>query len=241
VYNSINIVIPVYNEGENIRLTLTEINDKVKTPHKIFIIYDFDEDNTIPIVKDFMKANSNVILMKNKYERGALNAIKTAFESVDEGVVLVVMADLSDDLIKVDEMFENINKGYDIVCGSRYIKGGKQIGGPWFKKLLSKIAGISLHFLTGIPIHDVTNSFKMYSKKVLDGIKIESNGGFELGMEIVTKAHFSGYKVTEVPCTWRDRQTGKSRFKIIKWIPKYLRWYFYALRRKLLKIIHIVL
>lgn len=241
MYNSINIVIPVYNEGENIRLTLTEINDKVKTPHKIFIVYDFDEDNTIPIVKDFMKANSNVILMKNKYGRGALNAIKTGFESVDDGVILVVMADLSDDLIKVDEMFEKINKGYDIVCGSRYIKGGKQIGGPWFKKLLSKIAGISLHFLTGIPIHDVTNSFKMYSKKVLDGIKIETNGGFELGMEIVIKAHFSGYKVTEVPCTWRDRQTGKSRFKLIKWVPKYLRWYFYALRRKLLKIIHIVL
>ncbi len=128
-------------------------------------------------------------------------------------------------------MFIKINEGYDIVCGSRYMKGGKQIGGPWFKKFLSRTAGVSLHHLTGIPSHDVTNSFKMYTKKVLKDITIESNGGFEIGMEIVIKAHFAGFKVTEIPCIWMDRQKGKSRFKITKWTPKYLRWYFYALKR----------
>jgi len=89
-----------------------------------------------------MKTNTNVMLVKNKYGSGALNAIKTGFESIDDGIVLVVMADLSDDLGKVDEMFKKINEGYDIVCGSRYMKGGKQIGGLWFKKLLSRTAGI---------------------------------------------------------------------------------------------------
>jgi dolichol-phosphate mannosyltransferase len=234
-YVSINIIIPVYNEGENIRSTLAEIAKKVRTPYKIMIIYDFYEDNTIPVVKDLMKKNNNIKLVKNKYGRGALNAIKTGFESIDNGVVLVTMADLSDDIVQVDAMFQNINEGTDIVCGSRYMKGGKQIGGLWLKKLLSKAAGVSLHFITGIPTHDVTNSFKMYTKKVLDGIRIESNGGFEIGMEILVKAHFAGFKITEVPCVWKDRQKGKSRFKIIKWAPKYLRWYFYSIKKSILK------
>lgn len=235
MYDSINIVVPVYNERENIRNTLYEIENKVKIPYKIFIVYDFEEDNTLPVIKDYMRQNKNIYLVKNKFGRGALNAIKTGFESIDDGIALVVMADLSDDLGKVNEMFKKISEGNDIVCGSRYMKGGKQIGGPWFKKLLSRMAGVSLHYLVGIPTHDITNSFKMYTKKVLDNIKVESNGGFELGMEIVIKAYFSGFKVTEIPCTWMDRQKGKSRFKILKWIQKYLRWYLYALRSLLKK------
>ena len=231
--NSINIVIPVYNEGENIRGTLYEIKSKVKTPHHIFIIYDFDEDNSLPAIRDFMeKNNRNIYLVKNKYGRGVLNAIKTGFESINDGVILVVMADFSDDLDKVDEMLKKINEGYDIVCGSRYMKGGRQIGGPRFKKLLSRTAGVSLHYLTGIPTHDVTNSLKMYTKHVLNDIRIESNGGFELGMEIAIKAFLKGYKITEVPSIWRDRSTGESRFMLWKWLPKYLYWYWFALRGK---------
>ena len=229
MFNLLNIVIPVYNEAENIKNTISEINQRVSTPHKIFIIYDFDEDNTLPVVRNLMKEQNNIELVKNKYGKGVLNAIKTGFENIKEGVILVVMADLSDDLSKVDEMFEKISEGYDIVCGSRYMKGGRQIGGPRFKKLLSRLAGVSLHYLTGIPTHDITNSFKMYTKKVLDDIKIESNGGFELGMEIVIKAFFKGYKITEVPCVWRDRSAGKSRFKLWKWLPNYIYWYLFAI------------
>jgi len=231
--NLLNIVIPVYNEAENIKTTISQINQMVCTPHKIFIIYDFDQDNTLPIVKNLMREQTNIELLKNKYGRGVLNAIKTGFESINEGVILVVMADLSDDLSKVDKMFNKINEGYHIVCGSRYMKGGKQIGGPRFKKLLSRLAGVSLHYLTGIPTHDITNSFKMYTKRVLNDIKIESNGGFELGMEIVIKAFLKGYKITEIPCTWRDRGAGESRFRLWKWLPKYIHWYFFAIKGRL--------
>jgi len=239
MFNLLNIVIPVYNEAENIKNTISEINQRVSTPHNIFIIYDFDEDNTLPVARNLMKEQNNIELVKNKYGKGVLNAIKTGFENIKEGVILVVMADLSDDLSKVDEMFEKISEGYDIVCGSRYMKGGRQIGGPRFKKLLSRLAGVSLHYLTGIPTHDITNSFKMYTKKVLDDIKIESNGGFELGMEIVIKAFFKGYKITEVPCVWRDRSAGKSRFKLWKWLPNYIYWYLFAISGSLRSLLRV--
>ena len=142
---------------------------------------------------------------------------------------MVTMADMSDDYSVVDDMCGLMDAGYDVVCGSRYMRGGKQIGGPLLKKTISRVAGLSLRYVTGVPTHDATNSFKLYRKSMLDTMEFESDGGFEIGMEIVVKAHFSGFKVTEIPCTWTDRAEGKSRFRIIEWAPKYLKWYLYAL------------
>ncbi len=234
MYSSINIIIPVYNEGDNITSTLAEIEAKVKIPYHIFIIYDFDGDNTIPVIKKHISDKNvfNISLVKNTYGKGVLNAIKTGFDSVDDSAILVTMADTSDDYTTVSKMTEKLNQGYDLVCGSRYTKGGKQIGGPFIKKIISRIAGVSLHYLAAIPTYDVTNSFKMYTKKVIDDINIESDGGFELGMEIVVKAFAKGYKITEVPTIWRGRTAGGSRFRMAKWLPKYLRWYWFAVKNR---------
>ncbi|HTY13246.1 MAG TPA: glycosyltransferase [Candidatus Omnitrophota bacterium] len=230
----LSIVIPVYNEGDNILATLREIREKIKVPYRIYMVYDRDDDNTLKAIHGHPLEASAVELVKNRYGRGALNAIRTGLGAAGEGAVLVVMADLSDDLSNVGTMLEKVDQGYDIVCGSRYMKGGRQIGGPWFKKTLSRLAGVSLYYLIGFPTHDVTNSFKLYTKKVLNDVQIESSGGFELGMEIVVKAVAKGYKVTEVPCTWRDRSAGESRFRLFKWLPGYLRWYFLAIRNRFL-------
>ena len=234
-YEEVNIVIPVYNEDENILLTLAEIDKKIKIPYNIHIIYDFEEDNTIPQVRKYIELNPDVRieLIKNYYGKGALNAIKTGMESFQDGAILVVMADLSDDLAKVSLMLDKLNDGYDLVGGSRYMKGGAQLGGPKFKGLLSRFAGISLHYLTGLPTKDATNSFKLYTKKVLNNIEIESNGGFEIGIEIFVKAYLKGYKIAEVPSIWRDREAGKSNFKLWKWLPNYLKWYFFAFKGRL--------
>jgi glycosyltransferase involved in cell wall biosynthesis len=229
-FTELQIIIPVYNEADNILNTLNQVLEKVHTPHKIMIIYDFDEDNTLPVAGRYIKEHScdNIRLVKNKYGRGVLNAIKTGFESCSDGVALVVMADTSDDIGIVDAMFEKINQGYDLVGGSRYMKGGRQIGGPVMKKLMTRTAGISLHLLTGIPTHDVSNSFKMYRVSLLRDTLIESTGGFEIGMEILVKAFVKGCKITEIPSVWRDRASGASRFQIRKWLPNYIHWYLYA-------------
>ena len=84
-------------------------------------------------------------------------------------------------------MMKKFAEGYDVICGSRYMKGGSQTGGPWLKKTLSRMAGISLHLITGIPSHDVSNSFKLYRRSLVQSINIESTGGFEIGMEILVK------------------------------------------------------
>lgn len=112
--------------------------------------------------------------------------------TAENEMVLVMMADSSDRLDVVDTMCQMMDGGYDLVCGSRYMKGGSQSGGPFLKKLFSRVAGISLHMLSGISTHDVTNSFKLYRKSMLDQIQVESTGGFEIGMEITVKAFVAG-------------------------------------------------
>jgi dolichol-phosphate mannosyltransferase len=227
----LGIIIPVYNEGENISQTIRAIEANVHTPHAIYIVYDFDEDNTLPVVRKIREEGVDLVLLKNSAGK-VVNAIKTGLRGANETYLLVTMADLSDDYGVVDRMVMRAENSFDVVCGSRYAKGGRQIGGPFIKKTLSRIAGLSLRYMTALPTSDVTNSFKLYRKAMVDALTIESDGGFEIGMEIVIKAHFSGYRVTEIPCTWQDRQQGASRFRILRWLPKYMKWYFFAMKKK---------
>lgn len=225
----LHIVTPVYNEADNFPAQYKEVKKLIKTPHELIVVYDFDEDNTVPVVKSFQKKDKNLRLHKNTRGRGALNALLSGFDFVKSGPVLVIMADLSDDLRIVDKMYDKYLEGYAVVCGSRYMKGGKQIGGPFVKRTMSRLAGVSLFWLRRLPTHDITNNFKMYDKKFLNTIDIESQGGFEIAMEITAKAFKQKQKITELPSTWRDRTAGEAQFKLWKWLPSYLRWYFYAL------------
>ena len=147
-------------------------------------------------------------LIKNTYGRGVVGAIRTGFDAAPPGPVLVVMADLSDDLGQVRRMLELYRQGSHIVVGSRYMKGGRLIGGPWFKQLLSRLSGLTLCWFRGIPTHDATNAFKIYDRAMLGDIQIESKGGFELSLEITVKAFLAGYTISETPSTWRDRTAG---------------------------------
>jgi hypothetical protein len=142
------------------------------------------------------------------------------------------MADLCDRPSDIPEMYRLINLGYDVVCGSRYMKRGGQNSAMPFKSLMSRFIGVSLYHLAGVGTHDVTNNYKMYRKNIFKKIKIESTGGFEVAMEVTVKANAIGMKITEVPTVWTDRTYGQSRFNLKKWAPKYFKWYVYALMHK---------
>ena len=224
----LDIVVPVYNEGDNIGNLLNNVSMQINEQKKVIIVYDFEEDTTVTVVNKIKNTfDFEINLKRNNYGRGALNAIKTGLETADSEAVVVIMADLSDSLEIIDDMYKLIhNAGYDLVCGSRYMQGGEQHGGPFLKGLFSRIAGVTLHFLTRIPTHDISNSFKMYRSSMIRSMTIESAGGFEIGMEITVKAYINGYRITEIPSKWFDREEGKSNFKMWEWIPYYLHWYF---------------
>ena len=139
--------------------------------------------------------------------------------------VLISMADGSDEPAIVDRMVELAKGGADVVAASRYMRGGHQIGGPPLKRLMSRVAGLTLHWFARVPTHDATSNFKLYSRRFLDAVRIESTAGFELALELTVKATLERRRIAEVPTTWRDRTAGQSNFKLRQWLPHYLLWY----------------
>jgi glycosyltransferase involved in cell wall biosynthesis len=224
---ALSVVIPVYNEGENVVPTLRGVVEQTHArPLEVLVVHDMDEDTTIPVVKRLQADLPELRLHKNTLGRGVLAAMKSGLRAASAPYVLITMGDGSDDPGDIDAMYDLARAGADVVAGSRYMRGGRQVGGPLLKRTMSRAAGLSLHWLGGLPVHDATSNFRMYSKRLLNQVSIESLGGFELGLELTVKAYRLGLKVAEVPTTWRDRTAGQSRFRLWKWLPRYLHWYW---------------
>jgi glycosyltransferase involved in cell wall biosynthesis len=227
----ISIVVPVYNEADNIGPFLRDLEKVLSLPHETLIVYDFPEDTTLPALAALDPPCPNVRLVRNDLGKGVLNALRAGFRASVGDVMIVMMADRSDEPGDVTEMARLVREGFDVVAGSRYVAGGRQEGGPLVKRTLSRLAGVSLHYLAGLPICDATNNFRAYSRRVIDDIPIEGTASFALALELTLKAHWRGWKVAEVPTTWRDRTAGASRFRLWAWMPHYLHWYLLALRK----------
>jgi dolichol-phosphate mannosyltransferase len=230
----LSIIIPVYREGEAARATIEAVAAHAPQPHEILVVHDEVDDPTLPVVADLGRTLPQVRAVHNQLGRGPALALRAGFAAACGAAVLVTMADASDDPDDIAPMLEKIERdGYDLVAASRYMRGGRQLGGPPLKTFLSRSAGRSLHLLAGLPTSDPTSAFKMYRKALLDRLDIESARGFEISLEIVVKAFLRGGRITEVPTTWRDRTAGQSNFRLMKWLPHYLRWYRLALSERL--------
>ena len=221
----LSIVLPVYNEGEAVEPVLRGLASAVRTPHELVVVYDFDEDTTVPVVRRLVSEIPGLRGLRNDIGRGVLNAMKAGIAGTMAPYVLISMADGSDEPAIVDRMVELAKGGADVVAASRYMRGGHQIGGPPLKRLMSRLAGLTLHWFARVPTHDATSNFKLYSRRFLDAVRIESTAGFELALELTVKATLERRRIAEVPTTWRDRTAGQSNFKLRQWLPHYLHWY----------------
>ncbi|MBM3249782.1 MAG: glycosyltransferase family 2 protein [Candidatus Omnitrophica bacterium] len=228
----LSVIVPCHNEEDNIASVIRRIEDSLDVPHELVVVNDHSSDQTAAIVAGLSEEYKNIRLVENRSEKGFANALRTGFASSSAEVVVPVMADLCDDLRLLGPMLEKIDAGYDVVCASRYTKGGKRLGGSRLKGFLSCWGGRSLSFLLGLPTHDIANAFKMYRKKVLDSVKSDARG-FEISMELPLKAYYAGFRITELPTTWRERTAGRSSFKIFRLLPSYIKLYFWAISRRL--------
>lgn len=224
----VSIVIPAYNERENLEPTLTRISQSVRTPCEILIVVDTAQDSTVEAFSSFADSFPQASILVQTFGRGPANAIRFGFAQAQAPVVVVTMADGSDDVAVIDTLVQLVNRGCAVAAASRYMPGGAQIGGSRAKKLMSKGAGRSLHTFAGVGTRDATNSFKAYSTSFVRDVGVSSRDGFELGIELVAKANRLGLPIAEVPTIWLDRANGQSNFKLRQWLPKYLRWYRFA-------------
>ena len=224
-------MIPARLEGDAIVPVLDRIEESVTLPFECFVVVDDPEDPTVQVVAEKTNGDQRFRVVINEDVAGPAGAIRLGIARSSAPVVVVTMADGSDDPRAIDDLVRLVERGVVIAAASRYMAGGQQVGAPFLKSTLSRLAGLSLWFFARVGTHDATNSFKAYDRDFLERVGIESNHGFEMGLELVAKARRSGLRVAEIPTIWLERSFGDSGFRLRKWIPHYLRWYFLAFTR----------
>ena len=221
----VSIVIPVYNEGEAINPCLERIFEGVGLDCEVRVVYDDPSDTTVPYIDKCAKNDPRVVPTLNAYGPGPARAIRYGIDNARAPIVVVTMADGCDDVAQIDNLCRLVDRGVVVAAASRYTSGGQQIGGPVLKSFLSRLAGLSLFWFARVGTRDATNSFKAYSTEFVREVGIESDTGFEIGIELVAKARRLRRPVAEVPTIWLERAQGASNFKVVRWIPRYTRWY----------------
>jgi dolichol-phosphate mannosyltransferase len=225
--SSLDIVVPVYNEGKNILEVLEALARDVRTPYTVLICYNRDDDDTLPALEKFHQEKVFLRAVRS-LGVGPHEAVLTGFRTSTAAAVLVFPADDSYNTAAIDPMFRMIQEGCDIVAASRFMSGGNMQGCPWLKAMLVRTAAFTLHHIARVPTQDATNGLRMFSRRVLAEIEIESSEGFTYSIELLVKCHRLGWRIGEVPAVWLQRKHGKSRFRVFKWVPAYLKWYLYA-------------
>jgi len=224
----VSVVIPVYNEGDAIVTCLDRLVDAITLPCEILVVFDSLDDTTRPYVEKYALDDPRVVPTLNTYGRGPAHAIRFGIDAARGDVVVVTMADGSDDASQVDQLARLVRRGVVIAVASRYMKGGQQIGAPFVKSMMSRLAGLSLGWFARVGTHDATSSFKAYDRAFVQRVGIESTAGFAIAIELVAKARRHRLPVAEIPSIWLERTTGESNFKVWAWLPIYLHWYRYA-------------
>lgn len=220
------IIIPTYNEKENIVRVIDEIYNNtrniVEEEIHILVVDDGSPDGTARIVKDLQKSNQQIHIIEREKKLGLGTAYVKGFKyALENGYdyIFEMDADLSHDPRELPNFLREIKEN-DLVLGSRYIKGVNVINWPLGRLLLSYFANVYTRIVTGIPVKDSTGGFKCFRQKVLENIdfdKIKSNG-YSFQIEVNYKVWRKKFKIKEIPIIFVDRTEGVSKMskKIVR-------------------------
>jgi glycosyltransferase involved in cell wall biosynthesis len=230
----LEIIIPVFNEGDKILKLMELFQNNIKNKFRVLFCYDLDDDNILRYYDKLKEFKFDISLIKNPF-RGPCSAIKEGFKSGNSDCVIVYPADDFINFNILDEMYNKFMNGSHIVAASRFVKGGSMKGCPLVKSILVRTASFTLYYFSSIPIRDASNGFRLFSRQLLNEVNIESKVGFAYSLELLAKCNRLKYKISEIPAQWEERSVGSSRFKVFKWLPQYLKWYIYGLSTTWLK------
>jgi dolichol-phosphate mannosyltransferase len=230
----LEIIIPIFNEGKQVINLLKLFDEKIKTKFRILLCYDSEKDDIFDYKNNLNNFSFEIKLVKNPGQ-GPCSAIKEGFRFGKSDCVIVYPADDFININILDKMYSEFLNGNEIVVASRFMKGGSMKNCPLLKSILVRSASLSLYLFSSIPVRDASNGFRLFSRKLLNEIKIESNFGFSYSLELLVKCKRLKYKITEIPAIWEERKIGISRFKVFKWLPHYFKWYLYGLATTWLK------
>lgn len=230
---NLSIVLPVYNEKESLSLMIKILNLSLDFEKEIIIVYDDENDNSIPITKKLQESFQNIKLVHNDLGKGVKFAVTTGIKNAKFENILITTVDEIFPIISIDKMLSMlVEENYDFVSGTRYKGGGKRLGGSLIGHLLSRLANKSFRILTNFPLSDLTTGIKMFKKEIFNKIQIDTPPvGWVFAFELSIKAYALNYKIGEVPLISVDRLFGgSSTFQMNKWIKEYFKCYLWGLK-----------
>ncbi len=229
----LSIIMPVRNEGPNIRVMLKVLNAVVEINHEILIVHDTPDDTSIPIIKEIQGKYSQLHLIHNTLGKGVANAIKAGIRASKGKYILLFAVDEVGPVLAIEDMAALLDQGCDMVSATRYAHGGRRLGGSLIGSLLSRTGNKAFKLLSGSSFTDSTTGIKMFKKSIFNKMTLESKPvGWAVVFELAIKAQVAGLSLGEVPIVSIDRlYGGKSTFKVWPWLKEYLRWFIWGAKR----------
>lgn len=235
----ISFVIPFHNEEDNAASMLDRIiqfSQSQKWDFEVVPVNDRSSDDTPQILNRYAKKYANIHPV---HRRGGADlgntigaALKDGTRATTGDIVIWTMGDMSDDTQTYKDIVAKIKDGYDMVFGSRYMPGGSRGNLDAFKAFLSSNGTLLARILFGVPVHDITNAFRGFRKKVFASLKLHSSS-FDISPEFAIRAHRAGYQLGEVPTVYTNRDRGVSKFKLWRMTTAYLKVYWRLIKEKI--------
>lgn len=229
----LSILLPVRNEGINLRTMLKMLNGMVEVANEVLVVYDHPEDDSLPVVESLRATYPGVRAVHNRLGPGVVNAIRAGVGEARGRYVLIFAADEVGPVLAVDDMLALMERGCDLVSCTRYAYGGRRLGGSLIGSVLSRFANRLFHRMAGSVFSDSTTGIKMFRREVFDGLRLESRPvGWVVAFEMAMKAELAGLRLGEVPIVSIDRlYGGRSTFRLGPWFVEYLRWFLWGAAR----------
>jgi len=208
------IIIPTFNEKDNIKKLIPELLQQ-HPAIEILVVDDNSPDGTAEEVKKTMRKNKRIHLLERPYKMGLGTAYVLGFRyALKEGYHLIfeMDADFSHDPQVIPQFIDTI-QDYDLVIGSRYIKGVNVVNWPMSRLILSWLANRYTHIVTGLPLSDATSGYKCFRKEALEAVDLDHihSDGYAFQIEIDFKVWKKGYRLKEIPIVFVDRNVGVSK------------------------------
>ncbi len=214
------VVIPTYNEKDNVRELADAVLDVLPEGGEILFVDDNSPDGTGGIIDEIASAQPRVKCLHREKKEGLGRAYVAGFTmALQSGADFVIEmdCDFSHDPAVIPQFLETMkNENADVVIGSRYVKGGKCVNWPFKRLLISKCGGIFVRAVTGMPVNDPTGGFKCFRRAVLEKIdlqKVES-GGYSFQLEVNHRTWMAGFRIVEIPISFAERRAGYSKLSM---------------------------
>jgi dolichol-phosphate mannosyltransferase len=229
---TLSILLPVRNEGINLRIMVKLLKAMLEVPHELLIVYDFPEDDSIAVIRNLQERWTNLRLVHNQRGCGVINAIKAGVDAAVGEYVLLFAADEVGPLLAIEDMLALMQEGCDLVSCSRYAHGGRRLGGSLIGGMLSRFANRLFHRLAGCVLTDATTGIKLFRRSLFSNLHLEAKPvGWAVTFEMAMKAQYAGWILGEVPIVSIDRlYGGKSTFRLGPWTREYFRWFLWGCR-----------